>query len=304
METHMSFAKLKNNRPDLKDMAAKANASPSGTTNSKDDRFWYPQRDKAGNGYAVVRFLPGLKGQGESYWAKYWDHAFKGPTGQWYIEKSLTTIGQQDAIAEANSLLWNSGIESDKDIVRKRKRNLRYVTNVLIVSDPANPENEGQIKLYRFGKKIMDKILDTMTPKYPDEKPMDPFDVWDGGDFVIKIKMIDKYPNYDSSVFKSPSPLFDGDDTKLEAVFDKQHVLDEWVSPENFKTYDELKARLNLVLGEKAPRTVKDTVSLDTTEEPARMKTSEPVQMQTAEVASADDEDDIMAHFKSLANED
>jgi len=300
----MSFARLKNNRPDLQELAAKANASPSGTTNSKDDRFWYPQRDKAGNGYAVVRFLPGLEEQGKSYWAKYWDHAFKGPTGQWYIEKSLTTIGQQDAIAEANSLLWNSGIESDKDIVRKRKRNLRYVTNVLIISDPANPENEGQIKLYRFGKKIMDKILDTMTPKYPDEKPMDPFDVWDGGDFVIKIKMIDKYPNYDSSVFKSPSPLFDGDEAKLEAVFDKQHVLDEWVNPENFKTYDELKARLNLVLGEKAPRTVKDTVSLDMTEEPAPIKTLEPVQMQTAEVASSDDEDDIMAHFKSLANED
>jgi hypothetical protein len=296
MEKYMSFANLKRNGTNLSKLVeAAATAGGNGQqNNSKDERFWYPTRDKAGNGYAVIRFLPG-KGESATPWARYWDHAFKGPTGQWYIEKSLTSIGQQDALAESNAKLWNSGIESDKTIVRERKRNLRYVTNVLVVNDSANPENNGQVRLYRFGKKIFDKIMDAMQPKFPDETPMNPFDMWEGGDFVIKVRMVEGYPNYDTSAFKSPSALLDGDEGKLETLYEKQYDLSEWTNPSNYKSYDELKARLNLVLGESAPRTVKETVSLD--------KREEPVSMKTAEAVSAD-EDDTMSYFAKLANDE
>lgn len=292
----MSFANLKRNRTDLSSLVQKASET-SGVqqSNSKDDRFWYPQRDKAGNGYAVVRFLPGLA-EATTPWVRYWDHAFKGPTGQWYIEKSLTSIGQQDPIAELNSKMWNSGIEADKAIVRQRKRNLRYVANVLIVSDPANPENEGQVKLYRFGKKIFDKIMDAMQPKFPDETPINPFDMWEGADFVLKVRTVEGYPNYDTSSFKTPSALLGGDDVELEKLYEKQYDLGEWTDPKNYKSYDELKTRLNMVLGESAPRTVKQEVTMD--------KVEEPTPPPSAESIALDDDDDTMSYFAKLANED
>lgn len=292
----MSFSNLKRNRTDLSSLVQKASAvNGSGRGGSKDERFWYPQRDKSGNGYAVIRFLPGLSEEGTP-WVRYWDHAFKGPTGQWYIEKSLTSIGQQDAIAELNSKMWNSGIEADKAIVRQRKRNLRYVANILVISDPAAPENEGQVKLYRFGKKIFDKLMDAMQPKFPDEPPINPFDLWDGSDFVLKVRTVDGYPNYDTSNFKTPSALFEGDESKLEALYDKQYDLGEWTDPKNYKSYDELKARLTLVLGESAPRTTKQEVAVDEVREPEPMATAENISM--------DDEDDTMSYFAKLANED
>lgn len=292
----MSFSSLKRNRPSLESLVQKASEATGGNNNNKsqDDRFWYPQRDKAGNGYAVIRFLPGVD-EATTPWVRYWDHAFKGPTGQWYIEKSLTSIGQQDPIAELNSKMWNSGIESDKEIVRKRKRNLRYVANVLVINDPANPENNGQVKLYRFGKKIFDKIMDAMQPKFPDEKPIVPFDMWDGADFTLKIRMVEGYPNYDASTFKEPAAL-EGDETKLEEIYNKQFLLSEWTDPKNYKSYDDLKARLNLVLGESAPRTVKQEVELEKVVQP-----SEPA---TAESTALDDDDDTMSYFAKLANED
>jgi hypothetical protein len=292
----MSFANMKRNRTDLSTLVQKASESSGATQGgSNDDRFWYPQRDKAGNGYAVVRFLPGMA-EASTPWVRYWDHAFKGPTGQWYIEKSLTSIGIQDPIAELNSKMWNSGIEADKAIVRARKRNLRYVANVLVISDPAAPENEGQVKLYRFGKKIFDKIMDAMQPKFPDEQPMNPFDMWEGADFVLKVRTVENYPNYDASAFKSPKALFDGNEDKLEAVYNKQFDLSEWTDPKNYKSYDELKARLALVLGESAPRTVKQEIAMD--------EVREPKMMPTAENLSMDDDDDTMSYFAKLANED
>jgi hypothetical protein len=293
----MSFSNLKRNRTDLSSLVQKAtesNGSTQGGSN-KDDRFWYPQRDKAGNGYAVVRFLPGMA-EASTPWVRYWDHAFKGPTGQWYIEKSLTSIGIQDPIAELNSKMWNSGIEADKAIVRARKRNLRYVANVLVISDPSAPENEGQVKLYRFGKKIFDKIMDAMQPKFPDESPMNPFDMWEGADFVLKVRTVEGYPNYDTSAFKTTAALFGGDEAKLEAVYNKQFDLSEWTDPKNYKSYDELKTRLALVLGESAPRTAKQEVVMD--------KIQEPALMPTAENLSMDDDDDTMSYFAKLANED
>ena len=304
----MSFANLKRSRGDLSSLveAAQKVAGGQNENRGQDDRFWQPTRDKMGNGYAVIRFLPGIDDTGTP-WIRYWDHAFKGPTGQWYIEKSLTSIGQQDPLSELNGKMWNSGNEADKAVVRQRKRNLRYVANVLIVSDPANPENEGQVKLYRFGKKIFDKIMDAMQPKFPDEKPMNPFDMWEGGDFVLKIRKVEGYPNYDASSFKEPSALHGGDEDKLEALYNKQHSLVEWTDPANYKSYDELKSRLNLVLGEKAPRTVKQTMELDDEIPDFPKREAAAPSIPTAESTALpedDGDDDTLSFFAKLAAED
>ena len=306
----MSFADLKRNRTDLSKLVAQAQETSGATQTqrqSDDPRFWMPTRDKAGNGYAVIRFLPG-DASAATPWIRYWDHAFKGPTGQWYIEKSLTSIGQQDPLSELNSKMWNSGVESDKTIVRQRKRNLRYVANVLIVSDPSAPENEGQVKLYRFGKKIFDKIMDSMQPQFPDEKPVNPFDMWEGADFTVKIRKVEGYPNYDASSFKAPAAV-PGSDEELEELYNKQHILNEWVDPKNYKTYDELKSRLAMVLGEQAPRTMKQEASLELDDgvpdfpkaaAPAPEAAPEPA-VSTAESTS---DDDTMSYFAKLAAED
>ena len=310
----MSFAALKTNRTDLSKLVEAASSGPgeqTKTDNRNDERFWQPTRDKAGNGYAVVRFLPG-DAEAPTPWVRYWDHFFKGPTGQWYVEKSLTSIGQADPLSESNSKLWNEdGSEEAKRIVRERKRNLRYIANVLIVSDPSAPENEGQVKLYRFGKKIFDKIMDSMQPQFPDEAPVNPFDMWQGADFTIKIRKVEGYPNYDASSFKSPAQVA-GDDDQLEAIYNKQHDCTEWTDPKNFKTYDELKSRLALVLGESAPRTVRENVSLDTSTPyvapqasapAAAAPMAAPAPMATAE-NTALDEDDTMSYFGKLAADD
>lgn len=307
----MSFANLKRNKTDLSKLVEQAQSANGATTTrqSDDPRFWQPTRDKAGNGYAVIRFLPGLDADGTP-WVRYWDHAFKGPSGQWYIEKSLTSIGQQDPLSELNSKMWNSGNESDKAVVRQRKRNLRYIANVLIVSDPSNPANEGQVKLYRFGKKIFDKLMDSMQPQFPDEKPVNPFDMWEGADFTIKIRKLDGYPNYDASSFKSASAISGGDE-QLEELYNKQHQSSEWTDPKSYKTYDELRSRLAKVLGESAPRTVKEEFALDdeipsfenrSASAPTNRSAPEPT-IPTAE-SSMDDDDDIMAKFAALANGD
>ena len=306
----MSFAALKSKRTDLSKLVQQAQETSGTTTQrqSQDERFWQPTRDKAGNGYAVIRFLPG-DAEAATPWIRYWDHAFKGPTGQWYIEKSLTSIGQQDPLSELNSKMWNSGIDADKAVVRQRKRNLRYVSNVLIVSDPSAPENEGQVKLYRFGKKIFDKIMDSMQPQFPDEAPVNPFDMWEGADFTVKIRKVEGYPNYDASSFKAPAAV-PGTDEELEEIYNKQFDLNEWTDPKNYKTYDELKARLAMVLGEQAPRTVKQEAALELNDEiPEFPSTPEPV----AETASAPkpataessmDDDDTMSYFAKLAADD
>ena len=304
----MSFANMKRNRTDLSSLveqAKKTAGSADGGRPQADERLWQPTRDKAGNGYAVIRFLPGTEAEGTP-WVRYWDHAFKGPTGQWYIEKSLTSLGQQDPLSELNSKMWNSGIDADKTTVRQRKRQLRYVANVLIVSDPSSPENEGQVRLYRFGKKIFDKIMDSMQPQFPDEKPVNPFDMWEGADFTIKIRKVEGYPNYDASSFKSPSAI--GEDDAMEVLYGKQYDLSEFIDPKNYKTYDELKARLALVLGESAPRTVQQAVDLDEMVAPSAPSASTPPTAREAAAPSmpsvAEGEDDIMAKFAALAKDD
>ena len=298
----MSFANLKRNRTDLSKLVEDAKKATGGAEReAADERFWNPTRDKAGNGYAVIRFLPGKEENGTP-WVRYWDHAFKGPTGQWYIEKSLTSLGQNDPLSELNMKMWNSGDESQKKIVSSRKRTLRYVANVLVISDQQNPQNEGQVKLYRFGAKIFDKIKAAMQPQFPDEKPINPFDMWEGADFVIKIssEMVGgkPLPKYDASYFKGASALLDGDEGKLEVLYDKQHALGEWVDPANYKTYDQLNTRLKMVLGESAPRTTRETISLDEASAPPSLKTAENTSLDEA------DDDDTMSLFAKLANDD
>ena len=195
----MSFANLKSNRDQIAKLIQAADQAGGGEKKSyADDRIWKPTVDKAGNGYAVLRFLPSGEGQ-ELPWVRYWDHGFKGPTGLWYIENSLTSIGQPDPVGELNSRLWNSGVESDKDKARDQKRRLHYVVNMLVLQDPSNPTNEGKVFLYKFGKKIFDKIMDSMQPEFADESPVNPFDFWEGADFKLKIRNVEGYRKYDKS---------------------------------------------------------------------------------------------------------
>ena len=268
-----------------------------------DERLWKPVLDKTGNGYAVIRFLPAVKGE-DLPWAKVWNHAFQGPTGQWYIENSLTTLGNNDPVSELNSAYWNSGIESDKEIARRQKRKLQYFSNIYVVSDPKNPENEGKVFLFRFGKKIFDKCMEAMQPAFEDETPVNPFDFWEGANFKLKIRKVDGYWNYDKSEFEAPSPLFDNDDA-IEEVWKQQYALNEFTAPTNFKSYDELKTRLDMVLAgtttvgnvttlmEDEP--IENTVSVNTVEEP--VPTSSTVTI------SSTDEDDTMDYFQKLADD-
>ena len=268
-----------------------------------DERLWKPVLDKTGNGYAVIRFLPAVKGE-DLPWAKVWNHAFQGPTGQWYIENSLTTLGNNDPVSELNSAYWNSGVESDKEIARRQKRKLQYFSNIYVVSDPKNPENEGKVFLFRFGKKIFDKCMEAMQPAFEDETPVNPFDFWEGANFKLKIRKVDGYWNYDKSEFEAPSPLFDNDDA-IEEVWKQQYALNEFTAPTNFKSYDELKTRLDMVLAgtttvgnvttlmEDEP--VENTVSVNTVEEP--VPTSSTVTI------SSTDEDDTMDYFQKLADD-
>ena len=221
-------------------------SNPKTGFSDSDDRYWRPELDKSGNGYAVVRFLPAPEGE-DLPWARIWNHGFQGPGG-WYIENSLTTLGQKDPVSEHNSTLWNSGIEANKEVARKQKRRLNYTSNVYILKDPAHPENEGQVKLYRFGKKIFDKINDLMNPEFEDESPVNPFDLWAGANFKMKIRKVEGYSNYDKSEFEAPSALLEDDD-KMEEIWKSENSLKELVSEDKFKSFDELQTKLNRVLG-------------------------------------------------------
>jgi len=302
----MSFENLKRNRDQISKLvqAAEAAGGSTETKNYGDDRIWKPTVDKAGNGYAVLRFLPANEGQ-ELPWVRYWDHGFKGPTGQWYIENSLTSIGQNDPVGELNSRLWNSGIEADKETARAQKRRLHYVTNVLVMSDPGNPANEGKVMLYKFGKKIFEKIMDAMQPEFADETPVNPFDFWEGADFKLKIRNVEGYRNYDKSEFASASSLYDGDESRLEGVYNQLHDLSEFTDPKNYKSYDELKAKLMRVLGEEASMGAPTMAQTQQMNEPTyETNVPEPVAPISAEEINSTDDDDTMSYFAKLANED
>ena len=303
----MSFANLKRNRGKIDQLVAAAEATGGGSNkNYGDDRMWKPTVDKQNNGYAVIRFLPASEGN-DLPWVQYWDHGFKGPTGKWYIEKSLTSIGQNDPVGELNSRLWNSGVESDKEIARKQKRRLHYVSNIYVVSDPGNPANEGKVFLYQYGKKIFDKLMDAMQPEFADEDPINPFDFWEGANFKLKIRDVEGYRNYDKSEFAAVSPLLNGDEEALEKVYDSMHNLSEFTDPSKYKSYDELQAKLQSVLGGGvmggAPK-IEDEIKMNEEAPAPTMREAQPASSAEDLITSNDDDDDTMAHFAALLGDD
>jgi gp32 DNA binding protein like len=305
----VDFAKLKaQSGKSLAKLTSELNKiNGNGTQESfKDDRFWYPNVDKAGNGYAVIRFLP-APGEEDVPFVRLFEHGFKGPTGSWYIENSLTTIGKQDPVGEYNTQLWNSGLDSDKEIARKQKRKLHFISNIYVVTDQQNPENEGKVFLFKYGKKIFDKLNDVMNPSFPDQEPMNPFDLWSGANFKLKIRNLEGYRNYDKSEFAAPCPL-SSEDEEMEKIWKKSYSLKAFLDPSNFKSYDELKAKLNKVLG-------LDNSTLGVTAEVARKKAAENTDLpwqaeetstkvapapKFAATSSSDDDEDMEEFFSKL----
>jgi hypothetical protein len=309
-EVHMSFDALKKNRSSsltklnsqLEKITQKSYSDPN------EGKMWKPTRDKAGNGFAIIRFLPAANGE-ELPFVRIWDHGFQGPTGQWYIENSLTTINQDDPVSEYNSKLWNSGLESDKELARKQKRRLKYVANILVVKDGANPDNDGKVFMYQFGKKIFDKLNDLMNPQFEDETPVNPFDLWEGANFRLKIRKFEGYPNYDKSEFDAPSAISD-DDAELERIYNSEHSLQELIDPKNFKSYNELKAKLYRVLAlDEEPSTPAkaaddefDLSNMGNTQTAAPQPTIAEATPEASTSLSMDDDDDDLSIFKELAN--
>jgi hypothetical protein len=292
-----SFANLKRNRSSLDKLtkAIEASTQSNSEAGSKDDtRMWQPSVDKSGNGMAVIRFLPAPAVDGDEGlpWIRVFSHGFQGPGG-WYIDNCLTTLNEKCPVCEHNNTLWNSGIEANKDVARKQKRKLSYIANILVVSDPSNPENEGQVKLFKFGKKIFDKITEAMNPEFADETPVNPFDMWEGANFKLKIRNVEGYRNYDKSEFADKSAVLEGDDAKLEDLWKKEFSLKEFTEKKQFKPYDQLKSRLDKVLGfEGAVSSIKaeDVELRSFTEDEAKVLDSK---------ATNSDED--LDYFKSLA---
>ena len=283
-------------------------ANPSSETKSyQDDRFWKLDPDKAGNASATIRFLPRTEGD-ELPWVKIFSHGFQGPTGKWYIENSLTTIGENDPVGELNSRLWNSSGDDnspERKQARAQKRKLSYIANILVVNDPKHPENEGKVFLFKFGKKIFDKIMDKARPTFEDEDPVNVFDLWDGADFKLRMKKVEGYPNYDQSAFASPSPVMGGDEQKILKAVNSQHKLGEFLDKKNFKTYEELSRKLASVLNTDAAP-VKSAAQMSEEDEPEKevvvQKKATSVKVQRPK-ADEDDDEDAISYFQKIAQE-
>ena len=307
-----SFSALKKQRTNSFDKLNQQLQKMTTPSGNDDEGYWKLEVDKAGNGYAVIRFLPAPPGEDMPF-VRMWDHGFQGPGG-WYIENSLTTLGQEDPVSEYNSKLWNEdGSNAAKDQVRKQKRRLNFYANIYVVRDPANPSNEGKVFMYRFGKKIFDMLNDAMNPQYEDETPINPFDFWEGADFKLKARNVEGYRNYDKSEFAEPAPLSDPDgnalsDEQLEEVWNQQKSLAEIVDPKNFKSYDELKAKLYKVLaldgGARAPHNSAEDDEPEMEFKPNFKERQAPKMEETPSPTSIDDEDDdTLDFFKSLADD-
>ena len=295
----MDFSKLKamSGRKSLEALNAELTKISNQDSGKKagDDRFWTPTVDKAGNGYAVIRFLP-PPAEEDVPFVRLYDHGFQGPTGLWYIENSLTSIGKPDPVSEYNTKLWNSGLESDKEVARKQKRRLHFISNIYVVFDPGNPDNEGKVFLYKYGKKIFDKLNEAMNPQFEDEQAVNPFDMWEGANFKLKIRKVEGYRNYDRSEFDGSSPLME-DDGELEKIWKSQFSLQEFVDPSNFKSYEQLQERLTRVLNlDKQP--VQNKVEYQEEKSP-ELPTTE---YRNTNVVDEDDDDESLDFFKKLAN--
>jgi len=284
-----SFKEMKKNRMANLESLSKQVEKLAEKPSYEDERIWKLERDKTGNGYAVIRFLPAKEGE-DVPWQRIWTHGFKGPGG-WYIENSLTTLGKDDPVSKANTALWNSGIDSDKNIARERRRKLNYYSNIYIVEDSANPDNVGKVFLFRYGKKIFEKITGVMNPEFADETPLNPFDLWEGSNFKIKMRQIDGFPNYDKSEFTDKCPL-DGDEKKLEEVWKQQYSLNEITEEKNFKNYAELEARFNTVIARKdySDGTSEFVGTIEESTDDA--------------VATGEKTDDTLDYFKKLAEQE
>jgi hypothetical protein len=303
----VDFATLKNNRSKSLDKlnSQLSQIAQKSYTDPNEGKFWKPSRDKAGNGFAIIRFLPAPNGEDMPF-VRLWDHGFQGPTGLWYIENSLTTINKDDPVSELNSKLWNTGVEADKEQARKQKRRLHYIANIYVIKDGGNPDNDGKVFLFKFGKKIFDKLNDLMNPQFEDEKPVNPFDLWEGANFRLKIRQFEGYANYDKSEFDSSEPLFE-DDAKLENVWKAEHSLQEIVDPKHFKPYAELKAKLYRVLnltGDQVDGNRKAEDEVDEDLDMSRFSKSESQQEMKQSQSSMDsvddDDDEDLAKFRSL----
>ncbi len=301
----MSFASLK--KSSYTDLLSKAESLNKTEVRGADERLWKPEVDKAGNGYAVIRFLPAPDGE-DLPWAQVWSHAFQGPGG-WYIENSLTTLGKKDPVSDLNRTLWNSGSDADKEIARKQKRKLSYYSNIYVLQDPANPQNEGRVFLYKYGKKIFDKLTEAMQPAFADETPINPFDFWKGADFKVKIRKVEGYWNYDKSEFAEPSTLKGFSDSELETLWKQQYSLTDFTAPDKFKTFEELDTRLQTVLSTQPTRRIPDAELEDESEGKYReVKGATEIAASAApsfKSASApvEEEDDALSYFAKLANE-
>jgi hypothetical protein len=310
----MDFSSLRKNsgKNSLEKLTKELSKLNQQSEGGKDTRFWYPNVDKAGNGYSVIRFLP-APGEEEVPFIRMFEHGFKGPSGTWYIENSLTTINQPDPVSEFNSKLWNSTTDDESPArkqVRVQKRKLNFVANIYVIQDQMNPENNGKVFLYKFGKKIYDKLNEAMNPQFEDEDPMNPFDFWAGANFKLKIRNVEGYRNYDKSEFSTVSPLFDSDE-QMENAWKQEHSLQAFLAPSNFKSYDELKAKLNKVLGLTGSGGAEPAVARaaaanrkpDPIEDDAPWADPKPLKEAPARSApSADEDDDDMAFFSKLAN--
>lgn len=310
----MSFASLKRNRANSIEKLRKAAEKQQSGGNYEDPTMWKPTVDQNGNGSAIIRFLPAPESKREGVsidipWVQYWDHWFKGPTGKYFIEKSLTTLGQDDPVSEENSRLWNTGLESDKEIARDRKRRLHYVSNIIVIKDPENPQNEGKVFKFEYGKKIWDKINDVMNPEFDDEVPVDPFDFWEGANFRLKIRKVEGWRNYDKSDFDSPSALAGGDEAKLEEIYEQLHDLGEYIDPAEYKSYAELERKMIEVLGDEY--TGNASIKSEPVANAPSPKSAEAPSPNSAP-SSFDDDDDIplggdedndLDYFKSMAED-
>jgi hypothetical protein len=304
----MSFKDMKKNaQGNMSRLSQELDKLNKGTESYKDDRFWKPEVDQAGNGFAIIRFLPATEGE-DVPWVRIFTHGFKGPGG-WYIENSLTTIGKKDPVSEMNTVLWNSGSDKDKEIARERKRKLSYIANIIVVSDPKHPENEGKTFLYKFGKKIFDKIMEKIQPEFADDSAVNVFDFWAGANFKLKIRKVAGFTNYDKSEFDTPTPVCDGDDAKLETLWKSQVSLKEFNDVSSFKSYEELKTRLDSVLSGGAKMSSKTAESFDDDDSNPFGSKASPVIKQKAAPKSESEEDEgedesALSYFKKLAQEE
>ena len=300
----MSFNELKRSRGGFDKLQTALEETAESSKSFKDDRYWRPELDKSGNGYAVIRFLPASHGE-ELPWVQYWDHGFQGPGG-WFIEKSLTTLNKADPMSEFNTSLWNTGDEVKKDQARKQKRRLHYVSNILVVSDSKHPELEGKVMLFRYGKKIFEKVKDAMQPQFEDETPVNPFDLWEGANFKLKVRKVDGYWNYDKSEFAKTSALSEDDD-ELESVYNKQHSLAEIISPDQFKTYDELKVKLERVLGLSGngafSTSTAETIAEDNSDGFNSTAADDLPWSEPSQASASNDKDSSISYFEKLAQE-